>query len=587
MIHRIFSSLAKFKTQEFRPGFNVLLAEKSPNARKDQTRNAAGKSTVLEIIHYLLGANIENDSIFLKPMVGEETFGMTFDCPNDVLTVARRAAPKEDRSRFFFSGTVPAALQDALETTEEGGHYARLKAWRSFLGAQLFGLQPEPETYEPTFRSLFPYFCRRGAAAFIEPTRHSSQQQPWEQNVAVAYFLGLDWRIHGNMARLHKREQELDQLKRELKGGSVVGELIGTGAGLQAKLTVARRRAASFRGQLDAFKVLPQYEEVEREASQMANAIAELSNENTLDRRLVDDLEASLREEQPPDATNLEHIYQAAGIQLPGIALKRLEDVRRFHETILANRRKHLQDEINAAKRRIEHRQTQSQQMDVRREQLMGLLKTHGALDQFTQLQAELSRLDAEVEELDRRLQLARRIETGSADLKVERAELHRKLVNDHNDRADSINEAVLLFEELSCSLSERSSFLRVEPSEQGLEVAIEGGPDAKSIGIKEQQIFCFDMMLAVLQGQKGNSPGFLVHDSHLFDAMEERQIAKAFEIGASLSEKHKFQYIVTLNDDRVPWSEFSEGFDFNAYVLPTRLSDATEDGGLLGCRLT
>ncbi len=41
-------------------------------------------------------------------------------------------------------------------------------------------------------------------------------------------------------------------------------------------------------------------------------------------------------------------------------------------------------------------------------------------------------------------------------------------------------------------------------------------------------QIFSFDMMLIVLCQKRGIGPGYLIHDSHLFDGMDTRQIAKA-----------------------------------------------------------
>ena len=53
MIHRIYSSLPTFKDLSLNPGLNVLIAEKSEGATREQSRNAAGKSSVLEIIHYL------------------------------------------------------------------------------------------------------------------------------------------------------------------------------------------------------------------------------------------------------------------------------------------------------------------------------------------------------------------------------------------------------------------------------------------------------------------------------------------------------------------------------------------------------
>jgi uncharacterized protein YydD (DUF2326 family) len=75
-----------------------------------------------------------------------------------------------------------------------------------------------------------------------------------------------------------------------------------------------------------------------------------------------------------------------------------------------------------------------------------------------------------------------------------------------------------------------------------------------------------------------------LIHDSTIFDGVDERQEALALESVAKEARERGFQYICTLNSDTVPWHEFSGGFNLNSFVR-LRLSDATEDGGLLGIR--
>ena len=97
-------------------------------------------------------------------------------------------------------------------------------------------------------------------------------------------------------------------------------------------------------------------------------------------------------------------------------------------------------------------------------------------------------------------------------------------------------------------------------------------------------QIFCFDMMLMRLCMKRKIGPGFLVHDSHLFDGVDGRQVAKALEVGARTAAELGFQYIVTMNSDDA-FKETNANFDLQPYILPTRLTDATEDGGLFGIR--
>ncbi len=108
----------------------------------------------------------------------------------------------------------------------------------------------------------------------------------------------------------------------------------------------------------------------------------------------------------------------------------------------------------------------------------------------------------------------------------------------------------------------------------------------SRSKGIKNMQIFCFDMMLMRLCAKRGSGPGFLVHDSHLFDGVDGRQIMSALRVGAEAAKALDFQYIVTMNEDDA-LKESAEGFNIRDHVLPVALTDAKEDGGLFGFRFT
>jgi uncharacterized protein YydD (DUF2326 family) len=74
------------------------------------------------------------------------------------------------------------------------------------------------------------------------------------------------------------------------------------------------------------------------------------------------------------------------------------------------------------------------------------------------------------------------------------------------------------------------------------------------------------------------------VHDSHLFDGVDGRQLISALKVGAETAKALGFQYIVTMNEDDA-LKETINGFDVKEYILPVVLTDAKEDGGLFGIR--
>ena len=302
------------------------------------------------------------------------------------------------------------------------------------------------------------------------------------------------------------------------------------------------------------------------------------------DRELIFQLRAAIDSELPPATTSLDRLYREAGVVLPGSVGRRFEEVEEFHQAIVQNRRSHLTSEVQAAEDRIRTRDRAREALDGRRRQLMGMLQSGGALEHYAALQQEAGRAEADAEGLRQRLTTAEQIESTKAELDIERARLLKTLQDDHHERQSIIEEAILVFEDLSNALYEKAGSLTVSATPNGPQVDIRIDAQ-RSKGITNMQIFCFDLMLAELTARRGMGPGFLVHDSHLFDGVDERQVAKALQLGADHAAAVGFQYIVTMNSDALPKDGFRDGFDVSAYVLDTKLTDATETGGLFGLR--
>ncbi|MBP7588915.1 MAG: DUF2326 domain-containing protein [Thermoanaerobaculia bacterium] len=581
MIRRIYSSLPKFKGLTFHPGLNILLADTTPEATERQTRNRAGKSSLTEVMHFLLGSSVDNDSIFRDAQLQEHSFGMEFDLASQSVTVER--VPANAGVLELKSGESSHWPDQPNTDPQTGQALIRNSIWKDVLGRLLFGLPESTEKFGPSFRSLLSYFIRRQSSkGFLDPFRQSEDQQLFDQQVALSYLVGLDWQIPQQWQVVREREKSLKVLKKAAKEGAL-GEVVPSTADLRTRLTVLEAHTAELRQNLGAFRVLAEYRELEAEASALTRKISGYLDENTIDRQLLDDLETSLEEENPPRNLRLEEVYKEAGIVLPGVALKRFEDVRAFHESVIANRHSYLEGEIGAARHRIDQRERAVHGLEDRRSEIMLLLQSHGALDHFNRIQSELTRGEHEVQSLRERYRMAEALETGKTELALERQQLLLRLRQDHREQEATWREAILTFEEISRSLYEDAGSLHISESENGpaFEVKIHG---KRSQGINSMQIFCFDMMLLKLCAKRGRGPGFLVHDSHLFDGVDTRQVATALSVGANTAAALGSQYIVTMNSDVVP-QKFPDGFDLERHILPVRLTDATEDGGLFGLR--
>jgi uncharacterized protein YydD (DUF2326 family) len=584
LIHRIFSSLTSFKTLEFGPGLNIILADKSPGATDTQTRNGAGKTSVVELIHFVLGGNLDQDSPFRHDALTRHRFGMDFDLSGARVRASR--SPSES-SRIYVSPINPDWRVRSMHDRTRDEQYVSVKTWKALLGRAMFDL-PDPdedtaaEKFAPTFRMLFPYFARReNAAGFAEPWTHHKQQQSGEAQVALMFLLGLDWTIAQELRALRKQEQDLETTRQFTQAEQIV--VLPDVGELRTRLTVAEQQHAELVAQLTQFNVLPGYERMQAESDDVARQIRDLTNASTLDRRMISDIETSLISEHQPPIDELRKVYEEAGLLFPTRVVDQFDDVRKFRDSVVSNRRSYLTGQRDEAFARISGRELRVAKLDQRRQELFAILERGGALEQFSALQGEAGRQSGEVQALRQQFESATRFDQAKAELRVKRSQLALRLQRDFTEEGERLNRAIQVFQEVSRLISDNAGSLTIEATENGpkFDVRVHG---ATSRGISNVQIFCFDMTLARLAGERRFGPNFLVHDSHLFDPVDERQVGHALSVGSDWSRDHDFQYIVTLNSDKLPREGLGQ-LDLRSSIVPVRLTDATQDGGLFGIR--
>ena len=157
----------------------------------------------------------------------------------------------------------------------------------------------------------------------------------------------------------------------------------------------------------------------------------------------------------------------------------------------------------------------------------------------------------------------------------------------DLRERENIINNVNIRFLEYATRLygSGREAYLDIDATNSHLKIVPH--IDSKdSRGIGNMVIFCFDLTVAVAAHRAGRGPDFVVHDSHLFDGVDERQLARALNLAREVAEEESMQYLVTLNSDDLAKAS-AQGVDLSDHIITPRLTDDFEDGGLFGFRFS
>jgi len=579
MIRSIRSDKPTFHPISFKPGFNVVLADRTKEATKKDTRNGLGKSMLVEVIHFCLGADTSKHPL-LAPPLADWTFTLDLELGGKPVSVSRNTS---NHKRVAIDGdTTDWPIQPKQDATSHTLQL-RISDWTAVLGHMQFGLPADLEgSYRPSFRSLISFFIRRGPDAYSSPFENHRKQREIFTQVYNAFLLGLDWEYPQELQVLKDKKTALENLRKAAQSG-LVNDVLGSLGELEAIAVRLENEVRQSQEQLRSFRVHPQYDTIESEANGLTREIHELTNAIIADTRLLEFYQASMRDEQAPSPDRVLELYEEAGATLPELVRKRLEDIQTFHRTIIDNRRRFLTVELERLQRTNTIRRDSVRQKSDQRAALLGILETHKALDEYNRLQQRHLQHVSELNDVERRISQLKHVEDGQNQIAIQQAQLHQRARNDIEDRQEQLKKAISLFNANSEALYKAPGKLVIDVEPTGYKFRVEIERSA-SQGVSHMKVFCYDLMLAQLWASMTPSPRILVHDSTIFDGVDERQVALALELAERESRTRGFQYICTMNSDALPTGDFSEDFDLNGFVR-LRMTDATEAGCLFGIR--
>lgn len=572
------SSDPRFKTLRFREGLNILVADRTETSDQGDSRNSIGKTSFVKVLKYVLGGDLASE--FKVPELSEHTFTATISLPSadddaaETVTISRAVSPT---TRVRVSGWSATGGATDLHIDE----------WRELLSRKVFGI-PE-DASRPTAGQIWGQLIR---TYFGNPIKGHQSEADWESGVKLGFMLGLSPEILGKAGDVDRLTKQGKAIRAAVKEGAIAHLSLDESA-LRAQLATARRQRDRTQSDLRSFKVDEQYADHQREADGLSGSIQRLNDEALSLQRRLRELEEALQDEvasiQNNDlAARLERVYAEIGLVLPDAVSRRYGEVQAFHESVVRNRRSFLEQELGAVRERLEAIDTERRNLDGQRSQVMHLLNETVALDTFLSVQRDLAKQESDVADLERRLEAANSISTIGDTIKLRTAELVASVRTELNERGDSLGDSIALFGELGVEIyTDREASLLVTPTVKGLLGITPRISGDASTGVRSVETFMLDMVCTIAAIKVGRAPRILVHDSHLFDAIDGRQVASCLNIGARLAELYGFQYIVTLNSDFLASVEAqSDGaFDANPYILSTRLTDETDAGGLFGFR--
>lgn len=566
------ANMASFKTVEFNSDGLTLVVGVKTNVNEgkvgkaDKTYNGVGKSLLIELINFCLGSS-KNDP-FSKSLPGWE-FTLAFELDGAQHTVTRNTL---SQNKVYLDNT---------ETT--------LKKYKEFLEQRLF-IIPEDAT-GLSYRPLISKFIRIGGSSYTKPDETVSDYSPYEALIRNCFLLGLDTDLIVEKNKLRKEYVEIDGLIKSFEKDTVIRDFFKGDLDVDITLTDANEEIRRLEEELRRFEVAANYYDIQQEADRLADSLFELKNNVVLVRNAIDSIDASLK--QKPDIAKEKVLtaYREVMQSFKPDTIRHLDEVERFHQTLLENRIARLSRDKLKFLKQLNDTEQEIVKGQASLDQKLALLGTSRALDQFVAITNQVSALKAEAQKLKDFKELKQKYSDMLANIS---SNLSAGIIKTNaylGECSVEIEAKLGPFRTLAKRFYPRAPAGITLRNNEGdnqirfnLDVRIQN--DA-SDGINEVRLFCFDMTLLLAKSHKVR---FVVHDSRLYSDIDPRQRAVLFKTAHKMTKGAGLQYIATLNQDQIEGMADQFSDEEMAVIINNnvrvRLKDDSPESKLLGIQV-
>jgi len=561
---KLYSNHETFNTVNFNEtGLTLIIGSKT---NQGSTYNGVGKSLIVELLHFCLGSNKNNE---FEKKIPQWEFSLDFSINNERHVVSRNTS------------TQGVVYLDHVEM--------KLAVLNSWFEDRLFSI---PDGISGlTYRSLMPKFLRRGLKQYVDP-RDTGDFSEYEMLVRNAFLLGIDVELIAKKAAIRTEITKLKNLRQNFRDDPLLKEFYSGGRDADILLSYIDQKVQDLSKKKDDFVVAENFYDLQKNADVLAASIEQEKNMIFMWQSAVENISASMREQPDISLTRVNDLYGDLLNNFKETALKRLDEVTDFHKRMLENRIARLSSEklrlidlIRKAELALRKKQT-----DLDNE--LRTLSNSQALDQYTALVSEISDLTAQAQKVRDYKAIDFEYSNRAADLDVELGEEVKKTNSYLEDTKSFREKNFSVFKSFVSEFYPNSpagiSFHNNEGNNQkrfDFDIKVEND---SSDGINEVRIFCYDLTLLALR--QNHKIDFIFHDGRLFANMDVRQRARVFTLADRVVGNLGAQYIATLNPDFI--SGMSEEFTSDEYQrlivdnTVLELRDDSPSGKLLGIQV-
>lgn len=520
---KLTSSNPNFRTISFEQGLNIVAGTQLTKEQK-KSINGIGKSMSLSLVHYMFGSTFKTKSeLKLKDFLdGYGDFTLSFIHKKEPYTIRKNFSQKE----FYINNVkvVKSNYSKELNTI--------------FLG------RPDAK---PSFKQVFNCFARRYSSETSYYSNVLTQQgrplEDFHQRYTNLSLLGVDMELVKESNQIKEKLSKLEKAKKTIEEYKKVLD--------STNVNDIKDEIEVLNNQLKDFIIAENFDVLKRKADNLTKEINEYRNKSFyLENRLS-------RKEKSLDVSNnikidinkVKELFDEANFFFEDKIVKRLEDAQKFHKDLIKNRKKRLVVEISDIKLELQKIKLRKKKDSRNRDLILKDLNNSGALEERDSLKDRITTLENEKKNLEKYEDLLSEFKRDKSKLEVDQALNKQKSIlylTDNQVKHDNIESTFRAL--VKKFYNNRGGTFKIEETQSAKYLFDINShiPREGSQGVGEVKIFCFDLLLFILNQ---NLLNFLAHDGCIFSEMDPRQKSTIFKVILDLLKEYDFQYFVNIGD--------------------------------------
>ncbi len=557
-----------FHTITFNPtGVSIIRAIKVSEDKKG-TYNSTGKSLLIFLIHFCLGASENNE---LKEKLPEWEFYLDIEIDSVAYTITRNTWN-----------------QKIIKLNEK--EY-KINEFTDFLQSKVFFNIPEKFKYL-TFRSLIPRFIRPQKASYDSYNCFLKDEKEYQEILNNCFLLGLDIE---KIDRKRELKEDLDNIKTNqsnIEKDPIMKEFFTAESDskrIDIDILQLEKRTKLLAINISNFKVAADYDSIKKDADEISTQLAHLKNKRTLLASSINNIKKSLEIKSDLKANDIKKLFEEANVLLSDSIKKRFDDVETFNRKLLTNRTARLYDERIKFEKQLSEAETKIKTLGELEDEKLYLLKSTGSLDEYAKLNEQISQFKVKLDKLKSYRELMDQYKSKIDEIREDFARENKKTNEYLRNNEELKNRNIQVFSSFAEQFYANKPAGIIIENNDGVNLnrfKIEATIDSDSgDGVNNVKIFCFDWTL--LKNQNNHNVKFIFHDSRLISEIDPRQIATMFQIANFNSNEYGFQYIISANQKELDAikTEFSD-HEYQEYIeknIIEELTDESDSSKLLG----